>query len=369
MDPYLQSNNPQSPRQFASPYLTQKSAGPDNKIKKPKSIFKKIFILIVIIALLAAGYKVYSKNVYWEIKKVFVNDALPVIDKEKSFSIIVLPDTQFYSEEYPDTFCLQTNWIKENIGRLNIAYMSHMGDITNHGGKTDQWNVAVKCLGTLDGVIPYGLVAGNHDTDKPHNKSSGFSNYNRYFPAKKFSDEKWYIDNYSDNRNSAILIEKLGVKMLFINLEIEPSDESIVWANNVIQKNPGIYTIVTTHKYLPDDSDKLDEDTQFSDPGPNNNGSQIWRKLVNMNCQIKMVWNGHYHKTDGENRLTSINSCGDKVEQILQDYQTRENGGNGLLRIYTFTPQEKKIEVSTYSPLLESYERDASSEFELDFAI
>ncbi len=159
------------------------------------------------------------------------------------------------------------------------------------------------------------------------------------------------------------------MKILFINLEIEPSDFALAWANNVIQKYPGVYTIVTTHKYLPDDSTTLDEQTAYSDPEPNNNGSQIWRKLVNNNCQIKMVWNGHFHNTDGENRITSLNSCGQPVEQILQDYQTREKGGNGLLRIYTFTPETKKIGVTTYSPTLGTFEKDSSSEFELDFAI
>lgn len=392
MDPYIKSNNPDNPSQFPSPYLTQKS--PDLPPKKPsKSRLKKLFTFLIIILITYIGFEAYNQNIYWQIKSNFENgdlsniidnisnrndpftsasttkDILPVINKEKSFSVIVMPDTQFYSESYPEIFCQQTDWIVANRNRLNIAMVSHMGDIVNDGGKQDQWDVAVSCLKTLDGKVVYGIVPGNHDTTAANNKTSGFENYNSHFPAKKFRNESWYVDNFSENQNSAIIIEKLGVKMLFINLEIEPSDNAIVWANNVIQKYPGIYTIVTTHKYLPDDSTTLDEKTAFSDPEPNNNGSQIWRKLVNNNCQIKMVWNGHYHNTDGENKITTLNSCGQPVEQILQDYQTREKGGNGLLRIYTFTPETKKIGVKTYSPTLGTFEKDSSSEFELDFAI
>ena len=35
---------------------------------------------------------------------------------EEFFSVVVLPDTQFYSERYPDTFHAQTGWYdyKEN---------------------------------------------------------------------------------------------------------------------------------------------------------------------------------------------------------------------------------------------------------------
>ncbi len=118
-----------------------------------------------------------------------VKDILPVLNKEESFSIIVLPDTQFYSESYPEIFCEQTDWIIANRSRLNIAYVSHMGDIVNEGADQNQWKNAVNCIGKLDGKIAYGIIPGNHDTNKANNKSTGFENYNSYFPAKKFRSE------------------------------------------------------------------------------------------------------------------------------------------------------------------------------------
>ena len=63
------------------------------------------------------------------------------------------------------------------------------------------------------------------------------------------------------------------------------------------------------------------------------------------------------------------NSCGHPVLQILTDYQSRANGGDGWLRYYTFKPSENKIYAYTYSPTLGTFETDATSQFTLDFAM
>jgi predicted esterase len=58
---------------------------------------------------------------------------------------------------------------------------------------------------------------------------------------------------------------------------------------------------------------------------------------------------------------------GHTVYQLLADYQSRTNGGNGLLRILEFRPAEDKIYVKTFSPYLNSYESDSDSEVTLDY--
>ena len=77
-----------------------------------------------------------------------------------------------------------------------------------------------------------------------------------------------------------------------------------------------------------------------------------------------MVVNGHY---PGEGRLTSNNSCGQPVHQVLTDYQSRANGGDGWLRYYTFKPATNTIEATTYSPKLGTFETDATSQFTLAY--
>lgn len=300
-------------------------------------------------------------------------------EKTKNFSIIVLPDTQKYSEKYSQIFCKQTNWIIENIKNLNIAFTVHLGDITEHGGDNDnnkkgdasgnlkEWQTASSCLQVLEGKAPYSIIPGNHDTDISHNKESGLKTYNRHFPVSRFSNNNWYKGNYKNNANNYQIIEKNGFKILFINLEIEPDDDVLKWAQKVLDQNKNTYTILTTHKYLHDEKPKRSTNTEYSKQG--NSGEGIWNKLVKNNCSIKLILSGHYHNKDGENRLISQNSCGENVYQIVQDYQARTNGGNGLLRIYKFMPERKVIHVKTYSVMTDKFEQDEDSEFMIDWKI
>src|SRR2546426_2026567 len=77
-----------------------------------------------------------------------------------------------------------------------------------------------------------------------------------------------------------------------------------------------------------------------------------------------MVINGHY---PGEGRRTDLNDCGQPVHQVLMDYQSRANGGDGWLRYFSFKPSENKIYAYTYSPTLGQFETDSSSQFVLDY--
>ena len=101
-----------------------------------------------------------------------------------------------------------------------------------------------------------------------------------------------------------------------------------------------------------------------------NSGEAVWNKLIKKNSQIFMVLCGHWANAGGEWYQVSGNDAGQPVLEILADYQARENGGNGWLRLITFVPQENQIEFRTYSPSLDQYETDADSQFTLplDFA-
>jgi hypothetical protein len=57
----------------------------------------------------------------------------------EDFTIIVLTDTQFYSANYPDIYTSQTQWIVDNREALNIAYVTHVGDIVDNCNQTSQW--------------------------------------------------------------------------------------------------------------------------------------------------------------------------------------------------------------------------------------
>ena len=46
------------------------------------------------------------------------------------------------------------------------------------------------------------------------------------------------------------------------------------------------------------------------------------------------------------------NDAGAPVYQVLSDYQSAPNGGDGWLRLMEFQPDEKKIVLRTVSPVL-----------------
>ena len=71
----------------------------------------------------------------------------------------------------------------------------------------------------------------------------------------------------------------------------------------------------------------------------------------------------------------SPNSAGSKVYEMLANYQSYENGGNGWLRIIKFLPGEgenglDRIKVETYSPTLNDFQSGNGSDFafDLDFS-
>jgi DNA polymerase II small subunit/DNA polymerase delta subunit B len=116
---------------------------------------------------------------------------------KEDFTIAVLPDTQYYSEESQggnkNLFIAQTDWIVKNQKKENIAYVIHVGDIVDKGdSKPEQWDNAVDALYRLEkplpGLpygIPYGVTVGNHDQYPSQFPVSGKTYYyNKYFGVK-----------------------------------------------------------------------------------------------------------------------------------------------------------------------------------------
>ena len=98
---------------------------------------------------------------------IVVGDTVKPIGDD-SFTIVLLPDTQHYVEEGKysknlECFESQIQWIIENKMKLNIVFVSHVGDIVQHHDIEDEFLRASNVMRKLDGVVPYGFCAGNHD--------------------------------------------------------------------------------------------------------------------------------------------------------------------------------------------------------------
>lgn len=286
--------------------------------------------------------------------------ALEAAETESSFTVVLLPDTQNYSEKFPDTYVAQTLWIRERRKDDNIKFVIHLGDIVQTPTKRPEWENANRAMRLLDGVVPYSMAPGNHDMVV---KGRDSTLYNKYFPPARFKDRKWYGGHMGEtNDNNFCFFEASGMKFMVLNLEFAPRDETLRWAAGVTKRHPDHRVIVATHCYMRKKQRDTSCATSYKVAG--NSGEQMWQKFIRKQPNIFFVVSGHVL---GVGLQTSVNDAGGKVVEMLTDYQGLANGGDGWLRSLQFVPGQNKIHVKTYSPLLDKYNEDAKEAFSLDY--
>jgi calcineurin-like phosphoesterase family protein len=291
-----------------------------------------LVLILSVSAISAAAYTIYSVQ------------SPAAVAGAKNFTIVVLPDTQIYAQQYPEIFTNQTEWIAGRMNELNIVFVAYEGDIVN-GNSEAEWRRANSSLSVLDGKVPYGMAPGNHD--KPTVL------FNEYFPVSRYAGYTWYGGNYSQNDNSYQLFSAGGVDYIVVNLEFCPANGAISWANSVLQKESGRKAIIVTHGYMNTDGQR---DVHIC-----GGTGYIWSDLVVPNPNVFLVLSGHIH---GE--AMRSDRIGERaVYQLLADYQGEGRGGDGWLRILEFSPGEKMIYVRTYSPYLDQYRTGPKSRFEM----
>jgi len=294
------------------------------------------------------------------------------------FTVAVLPDTQFYSQTYPDTFKAQTRWVVANKAAENIAFVSQLGDIVNVGASATQWVSADAAMDLLDGnlaatpdgLVPYSATIGNHDYRTMYTKPNGAPLYEQYFSSARYRGRSWYLEESGRLGAHAQAFTAGGYRFLHLTFQFEPLDSDLVWAQSVLARYPGLPTIISTHSYLNPSRQArmatLNGDIGF--PGdPSNTGEQVFQKLVRTNPQIILVMNGHF---SGEFHQTSLNVLGHPVHEMVADYQSRENGGDGWMRLLRFDTAAGVITARTTNVLTGIDEVDANSAFTfaVDFA-
>ena len=320
------------------------------------------------------------------LQRIMAEDSLPAngqaLASTQSFTLAVLPDTQFYCDtrlklskkwgngDLRRYFFDQTRWVRDNHKRLNIAFLVHEGDIVQADAH-EEWAIAKEAMSILDGHVPYCLCLGNHDMGfkKSNNKYGGdiavnrTTHFNKYFPREKFAKTKEFGGTFDPKRhdNSWYHFESAGMKFLIVSLECKPRDEVLDWANKVVAEHPEHRVIVLTHAYMRANGKRFDR-LGYKIKG--NAGEAIWQKLVSKHKNIFMVLCGH---ASGEAVLTSKGEHGNQVHQVLSDYQNLHNGGESWLRYMVFEPSENKIKVYTYNPALDKFRNQSSSRFDLDY--
>ena len=288
-------------------------------------------------------------------------------------TVVVMPDTQYYAAAYPDVFAGQTSWILAQQPALNIAAVLHVGDIVDGFNDPKQWTVASTAMRPLDGIVPYVLVPGNHDTDV--NRMTPIDTY--FGPASM----PWITGTMVAGQieNNYALLDIGPQQWLVLGLEFGPRDAVVAWADQVLKAYPDRPAILVTHAYLYADGNRYDvalsnashqafipQDYGYTASQGINDGEMLWQKLVLPNPNVRMVFCGH---DSAAARLTSTRPDGSRVHQMLSDYQWYggPSFGYGYLRVVQLNYGKKTIAVQTYSPYLDQYLTDDANQFVLDW--
>lgn len=339
---------------------------------------------------------------------------------DSTFTIAVIPDTQNYLDyqhqraagfpfDAGELFLEQMRYVAARLQHNDgdIAFVTSVGDVwqsrvdarTAPGETPDRSRdfglmpkvtgievpLAQRGFGLIAGKVPFSVVPGNHDYDWSWKdgvpvRVGGLVNFNAVFGEQSpyFKGKSWYAGAHEGGGDSAQIFTAGGRRFLHLGLQYDPSDASLAWARSMIERYPGLPTIVTTHKYLETDGSRPADDMA---PGTGaaaqyNSPELVWQKLVREHDQIFLVLSGHFN---AQAFRVDENRAGHKVWQIMSDYQNRhqtakEKGldadaslpvgalgvGDGWLRLMTFdlTASVPTIRVRTYSTHYKAFSSD-----------
>jgi hypothetical protein len=280
---------------------------------------------------------------------------------DPDFAVVALPDTQYYSQDYPETFGDQTRWVRSHAAEYNIRAVLHEGDVTDNGDDEAQWrnaNAAMTELelpqpGLPDGV-PFGIAVGNHD------QIGTTVLFNTTFGVGRFSGRSYYGGHYGTDYDNHYIVFDAGTTpylALFLEYDEAADPAVLAWAHGVLDDHPEHRVLVTQHSMIGP-----------GDPGAWTAQGQATYEALRDVTRIDLLLCGHI---GGEGRRTD-EFGGHAIHTLLADYQFLSDGaagyyGDGWLRLLQFSPAQGTIHVRTWSVVFDRWQTDADSDFILTY--
>ena len=281
----------------------------------------------------------------------------------QKFTLPVFPDTQSEVGGRPEMFYSRMNWVVSQKDSLNIPMVLHVGDLVNFDNY-DHWEIASKGYHSLDAHhVPYAIAVGNHDTEAvgfysgsaaPGNVNQNLRKthkFNSYFPVSRFTNQRGrYEPDKSDNAYYTFKVA--DTNWLVLTLEFCPRMGPINWAGDIIREFFNYNVIIVTHYHLTPRGEVASSNAGYGDFSP----QTVYDRLVKRHPNIRFVLSGHVMSSAMK---VDTGAAGNKVYQILQNYQNEDLGG-GYIRLLTFDLDKGTLAASMYSPFYRKTKEDKS---------
>ena len=282
--------------------------------------------------------------------------------RAQKFTLAVFPDTQTAVNYRPAMLTSQVRWIVGNAPKRNIKFVLHVGDLVDWHDDY-QWKVADEGMAVLDRAgIPYAIAVGNHDTAAvdvggsaaPGNVRANLrdtTHFNHHFPPQRFRAQQGRMDEGRSD-NSWHTFEAGGLDWLVLVLELWPRQHAIDWAQGVVTAHPNHNVIVLTHMHVDGRGNLPANHGGYGDTGP----QHLFDTLLSQHPNILLVLSGHVGTTAWRD---DAGVHGNRVYQLLQNYQGQDRGG-GFLRLLEIDPAQGRIDAYMYSPYYDTRKDDHS---------
>lgn len=339
--------------------------------------------------------------------------SLQTADGEEVFTLAVIGDQQWTVDttqpDYPNwytSFTAQTDWIAANAQANNIRFVTQLGDIVEHGSSIEEWNLSAAAMASLDTAvnadgsigIPWSVAYGNHEVDSTESGTdpagAKANRYREYFGSDSGSQPHRYTGDVgfggvsSNDLNTYHYVKSSAAPnaRTYLSLSLEydipghepgatpdpgdiPAFDAIAWAQSVIDANPGMPTMISTHVF---EGTAHGPPNNPYTPGPGRNSQlQIFDKLIDDNPQIFMVNSGH---TSQDTHQVKTNAAGYPVLQMSTDYnKVLPHGGDGFMRLIEIDEDAGELRIKTYTPGVpqnpaERYITDSDGQFTVSMA-
>ena len=265
------------------------------------------------------------------------------------YSMAVIGDIQSMTYYYPELLVKQFEWIRDNQAAKKIAFSVGLGDITEKNTAAEYEKV-IEAYDKIDGKIPFSIIRGNHERDRYNSTEL----YDRYITLERYGDE--ITASMDDRMHNTYRIIRIGeVSYMFMNLDLVLSDEAIAWANEIIAEHPECHVIVSTHSYKNMSGSYLD----YSDGtyGVENSSITLWNELLSRHENIVMVLYGHSPKDTLLYKQRNDTVHGNTVTEMLINPSSIDIkwGGTGMVAMFYFSEDGKKLDVRYYSTAKEAF--------------